>query len=336
MFITRFKCCLAAFALLLGISSATYAAGWFDDFNDGSVTDPGDANPLVWSQDLFGLFPGTYDASSGDYEMSNPGGTDQDIMISWVDGVSLADSYIRTQGVVLPDPLNPTTNVGGNLIPIGRMDADTISLYDMYFDVGGNLVLQVTLGGGTSTLDDPDPVNHTVVADADIIGFNASSEAIVEMDIVGDTLTGYVWRTGPRPANPQVTASGGGYLASGKAGLVFKEDDEGTKGVFRYGVAQDTPIVETFSPGDFNADGKVDAADYVTWRAGFVPFDPLNDRKRSIYTMDDYDIWRANFGTGAVVGSGSGIEASAVPEPTGLVLVLASIGACALGGRRRQ
>jgi hypothetical protein len=310
----------AAAGILLGIQSVVLAVGWSDNFNDGSVTD---GTPVTWSQDLFGYFPGTYDASSGDYAMSNPGASDADIMISWVDGVSLTNTYIRTQGIVLPDPLNPTTNIGGNLIPIGRMDTNTLSLYDMYFDVGGNLNLQVTLGGSTSNLPD---------GDVDIIGFNASSEAIVEMDIIGDTLNGYVWRTGPRPANPQVTASGGGALASGKAGLVFKEDDEGTKGVFRYATAQDTPIVETFGPGDFNGDGKVDAADYVVWRAGFVPFDPLMPKLRSIYTMDDYNIWRANFGAGAGFGSAVG----AVPEPTALLSAAVGLGACLITAGRRS
>lgn len=193
----------------------------------------------------------------------------------------------------------------------------------MYFDVGSNLVLGYVLGGGIDTFP----------GGVDMIGFNASSEAIVELDIVGDTLNGYVWRAGPRPANPQVTASGGGLFAAGKAGLIFKEDEEGTKGVFRYATAQDTPIVETFGPGDFNADGKVNAADYVVWRDGFVPFDPLMPNLRSIYTMDDYDIWRAHFGTGA----GAGTTVGAVPEPTGLLLVLVAIGASvSLSGCRRR
>jgi hypothetical protein len=306
-------------AFVTGLGSVSHAVSWFDDFNDGSVTD---GTPVTWSQDLFGLFPGTYDPSSGDYEMSSLGLTTDDILVSWVDGVSFTDSYIRTQGIVLPDPLDPINNTGGNLIPIGRLDTGTFSLYTMYFDVGSNLVLQVVLGGGITDL-----------AGVDMIGFNASSEAVIELDIVGDTLNGYVWRTGPRPANPQVTSSGGGFLAAGKAGLVFKEDEEGTKGVFRYAMAQSTPIVETFGPGDFNADGKVNAADYVVWRDGFVPFDPLMPNLRSIYTMADYDIWRANFG----VGAGSGSAVGAVPEPNGLLLALVAIGASvSLCGSRRR
>jgi hypothetical protein len=56
--------------------------------------------------------------------------------------------------------------------------------------------------------------------------------------------------------------------------------------------------------GDYNGDGKVDAADYVVWRK----FDG---------TPAGYDRWRANFG--ATAGSGAAIDSagnSSVPEPT--------------------
>jgi hypothetical protein len=40
------------------------------------------------------------------------------------------------------------------------------------------------------------------------------------------------------------------------------------------------------SPGDFNVDGRVDAADYVVWRKGLG----------TIYTSSDINMWRAHFG----------------------------------------
>jgi T5SS/PEP-CTERM-associated repeat protein len=75
--------------------------------------------------------------------------------------------------------------------------------------------------------------------------------------------------------------------------------------------------------GDFNMDGKVDAADYVVWRKGLG----------TTYTQNDYNVWRFHFGQTA--GSGSGVTASAaVPESTTLVLLmLAAAGWCLRRGR---
>ena len=64
--------------------------------------------------------------------------------------------------------------------------------------------------------------------------------------------------------------------------------------------------------GDYNLDGKVDAADYVAWRMGNSP---------NPNTIGDYNTWRANFGTGAGAGS-SLLGGGAVPEPGTLSLVV--------------
>ena len=70
-------------------------------------------------------------------------------------------------------------------------------------------------------------------------------------------------------------------------------------------------VESTGLPGDYNADGTVNAADYVAWRK--------NDG-----TPAGYDTWRMHFGE--TLGSGPGATGSAsaaVPEPTSrLVLIL--------------
>jgi hypothetical protein len=75
------------------------------------------------------------------------------------------------------------------------------------------------------------------------------------------------------------------------------------------------------SPGDFNNNGIVDAADYLIWRKNFG-------------TQTSYDTWRAHFGQTAP-GNGTGASANAaVPEPTTLVLLMfVAAGWCLQRGR---
>ena len=62
-------------------------------------------------------------------------------------------------------------------------------------------------------------------------------------------------------------------------------------------------------PGDFNSNGVVDAADYVTWR-------------KNVGTPDSYNTWRANFGnrlgTSASAADSDESLTSPVPEPAGV------------------
>jgi hypothetical protein len=78
------------------------------------------------------------------------------------------------------------------------------------------------------------------------------------------------------------------------------------------------------TPGDYNRDATVDAADYVVWRKGLG----------TTYTQADYDVWRANFGQ--TIGSSgvdplSRVPASAdplpiaIPEPATLALLIMAI-----------
>lgn len=60
-------------------------------------------------------------------------------------------------------------------------------------------------------------------------------------------------------------------------------------------------------PGDFNADGTVNAADYTVWRDGLG----------TVYAPADYDVWASHFGE-----SNAGI---AVPEPQSVALVMLAL-----------
>jgi hypothetical protein len=66
--------------------------------------------------------------------------------------------------------------------------------------------------------------------------------------------------------------------------------------------------------GDFNGDGNVDAADYVTWRKGLG----------TVYNAAAYDVWRRNFGASSALGSAVIVPAgmsSVVPEPAATILM---------------
>jgi hypothetical protein len=81
--------------------------------------------------------------------------------------------------------------------------------------------------------------------------------------------------------------------------------------------------------GDFNLDGSVDAADYVVWRNGLG----------TIYTQNDYKIWRAHFGQ--IAGSGSTLPSAeplsaAVPEPSMAVLFTCSMAPLFVARLRRR
>ena len=76
-------------------------------------------------------------------------------------------------------------------------------------------------------------------------------------------------------------------------------------------------------PGDYNNDGIVDGADYVVWRnnAGTNNLLPNNPTPGPI-DQTEYDRWRTNFG--ASRGATHRGSASQVPEPTSLLLAVAT------------
>jgi hypothetical protein len=106
-----------------------------------------------------------------------------------------------------------------------------------------------------------------------------------------------------------------------------------------YGPGVDIGALERILPGDYNADGTVNAADYPVWRnslnqIGFaLPADGNGD---GTITRLDYDVWKAHYGE--TFGSGSAADSAnrAVPEPPTQVLCWLAAIACALWERRRR
>lgn len=103
---------------------------------------------------------------------------------------------------------------------------------------------------------------------------------------------------------------------SGPTGLVdHAGGDEGTPGHI-------WPNIDSPLPGDYNRDGRVDAADYSLWRDG-APL-PTETASVGVNDAEDYAVWVGAYGLGA------GAATVAVPEPTagiafGVALVLSGL-----------
>jgi hypothetical protein len=87
-------------------------------------------------------------------------------------------------------------------------------------------------------------------------------------------------------------------------------------------------------PGDYNDDGAVDAADYVTWRKNEDTVNSLpNDPNGGTIDAAQFDTWRTYFGHTA--GSGTGASANAaVPEPATFLLLMFGVAGWCLRRRR--
>lgn len=91
--------------------------------------------------------------------------------------------------------------------------------------------------------------------------------------------------------------------------------------VIQMGTADfDNFVVRQTSPGDYNGDGLVDAADYTVWRdhvadaAAYLPADGDGDVD---VDQDDYDVWSTNYGASVAAA-----VASTTPEPSALALAV--------------
>jgi len=93
--------------------------------------------------------------------------------------------------------------------------------------------------------------------------------------------------------------------------------------------------------GDFNADGKVDAGDYVVWRKTrgqtvSPAFSQADDNGDSQVTDADYNAWRSVFTGNSGSGSSDLFGPTGVPEPSTAILgLLGALFAAPVRTRRR-
>ncbi|MDZ4819289.1 MAG: PEP-CTERM sorting domain-containing protein [Planctomycetota bacterium] len=131
------------------------------------------------------------------------------------------------------------------------------------------------------------------------------------------------WKLGPHPEAP-------GFKAFSAVAQIHGVGDLGVGTAIV--TAVDPSVVNIF--GDYNADGKVDAADYVAWRnnLGNPDESTINNNGDGANGVDagDYTLWRANFGNPGNAGLGS----TQIPEPSSLALLMFAATTLVLRQRR--
>lgn len=207
----------------------------------------------------------------------------------------------------------------------------------LFIQPGGEVFMLENLGfGGGSALEiqlqeidlmQPDTEPSDALGQVQV-GGAATLAGELEVDVVG----GYSPALGD---SFQILTAGGGrsgffvgetlpLLASGLVWDVQYNPNSVVLSVISAGLA-----------GDYNANGTVDAADYVLWRKDVTP---LTNEVAGVTTNDttpeDYGAWRTRFGNPTPGGGGEALSGQSVPEPTTmLMLVVAAVGACQ---RRRR
>jgi uncharacterized protein YjbI with pentapeptide repeats len=232
----------------------------------------------------------------------------------------------------------------------------------------------------TNSLGDPNPVPLTPVH-VDL-RFDADSTCVLRFVLDGDSWDSIVSFSSGIPVTRDGTLSltfADGVNVSQQLGRTFNLFDwtgVAPTGAFNlaspyvwdlsklYTTGRVTMLATSGLPGDFNSDGRVDAADYLAWRKGLgttysaatlniwrasfgtktgLPGDFNNDgvvnasdyvvwRKGlgTTYASTDLNTWRANFGVTLGVGSGAAmfsgkLPSAAVPEPSAVAFMVAAI-----------
>jgi hypothetical protein len=196
---------------------------FFDDFSDGNAAD---GMPVTWAP-LAG-FPGTFDASSGDYVLS----PSNRAIVATVPDLILGDVSIRAQARMLE---SPATRGGVELIARGNIASVTGYLAGLNNE--GRLYIRQT--GVTDEL---------AFAETDLRLLE--EDIIMQFDAFGSSLILWAWPADePMPAAPLITATNSSY-PQGVVGIDYFSVEAIPplgSGVFRFVHVADMPIPEPSS-----------------------------------------------------------------------------------------
>jgi poly(beta-D-mannuronate) lyase len=233
------------------------------------------------------------------------------------DGVAWTTTAIATAlgGEVIKAPNGSTVSLPGT--------QETIATYNMVFQSAGTYSAYYRVrgfSGSTDSIYTPDGF----AIDPDN-ALNASQDST------------FIWKKDTRSFT--ITASNVGMPLEFRLGMREQLTEVDAIVLNLSGALTNAQLDALFTllPGDYNADGIVNAADYVTWRntvgQSIAAGSGADGDGDGTVDGDDFTIWRANFATAAASGSAL---LTAAPEPQSLVIMAATIGFCLLICRVRN
>lgn len=211
-----------------------------------------------------------------------------------------------------------------------------------------SLVMRVDPASGDATIVNESPVaaqiNSYSVTSGD--GSDGSGSLLTTWDSLDKQNVGDWMEANPdSEALNELNLTGGLALAPGQSfTLAGLWDTSGAQDLaFRFGLVDGAGAIDGVVlyeaplaglPGDYNADGQVDAIDYAIWRdnlGGDASVLSGNGTGAATVVLADFDLWRNNYGAVAAPSAG----AVTTPEPVAALLILSSvIGMMLLGDRR--
>ena len=299
-----------------------------------------DSNALAglstWIQTVNGVRAGAhFSPQTGKWYLvqNRNDGNQAGILVVQPDGV---DGFSPT---ILWDSLVFSNDPNGDLDPADAIDGATSELLEGIQDVFRNIGDVTVSADGTKLLvhrinpahaDSPLPTGAISIIPLD-------SNGVPDLDVAGGAIT-----------NLQTIATEGDALGH-SSGAQLEFDAAGNlyvanSGVVAGNIEASAQLVQVFSPGgntkattsstgtfavvplvvantaDFDSDGDIDGADFLTWQRGFGAAGDRADGDADgdlFVDADDLAIWRTQFS-----GKPATAAAAAVPEPTGLIAVL--------------
>jgi hypothetical protein len=217
-------------ALVFAGAELCSADGFFDDFEDGDVTNDiplsDDGTPVIWTPNP--IQPGDYDVLDGDYVLA-PVPEGQSFMASNVEDVDFGGTSIRSR--MSMSQLNGRVGLTVRNQNAGDTHNYTAMLYTPN-QTGSSLQLYRSGDGDESIL----------LGSVAVFLLNPSTDdAMLQLDAFGDELKVWAWKAGdPMPGEPQLTRIDSTY-ESGFAGILSVR---GATGSFRSVEAADMHIPE--------------------------------------------------------------------------------------------